>query len=78
MVGLPASHRWTRRRLSAYLEGELPRRAGRRLEAHLVACPQCHRTFMTLVALLGALPASHEQPLESLTERTVEHLRPRL
>jgi anti-sigma factor RsiW len=42
--------------LSAYLDGELERNSRRRLEAHLVACPQCSALLADLRAIVAAAP----------------------
>ena len=45
-------HRWTRRRMSAYVDDELSRRQRLRLERHTGVCPECGRMLRTLAALL--------------------------
>jgi len=50
--------RTVQRRLSALLDGELPRRAAERVTAHLAACAQCAAQWQRLQALRGALEAA--------------------
>jgi RNA polymerase sigma-70 factor (ECF subfamily) len=55
-------HRWTQRRASRYLDGELSARQRRRLEAHPGLCPDCGRAGQRIPsepmndALAGSLP----------------------
>lgn len=52
-------HRLTERRLSAFLDGELPEADARRIRAHTSRCPSCRRALKRgrrLVRLLAAAP----------------------
>jgi anti-sigma factor RsiW len=73
-------HRWAQPRLSAYLEGELPDRAERRLAAHEEICPECAHLIRTLQALLVALPALRLPPETgfAIAERTADQVRARI
>jgi anti-sigma factor RsiW len=53
-------HRWARRRMSDYLDGELPAAARARIEHHLGECAGCRRLLAELrrtVEGLRRLPA---------------------
>ena len=45
-------HEWVQEHLSHYIEGDLRRRARRRLERHAVDCPDCRRGIRAMKALL--------------------------
>ena len=53
-------HRWTPKRLSPYVDGELSRRARARLDRHVADCPECggalHSLRRMLVRLEGVSP----------------------
>jgi anti-sigma factor RsiW len=55
-------HRWAPRRMSAYLDRELPPVGRTRLERHVHDCPECRRVLAALRKMLGllkhAVPAS--------------------
>jgi len=44
-----------RKRLNAYIDGELPKRVRRSVELHLGACPSCRRVFDDLCGLAPLL-----------------------
>jgi anti-sigma factor RsiW len=48
-------HRWSRRHLSEFIDGELSARDRRRLEAHASVCPECGRMRRTLAVLVHEL-----------------------
>jgi putative zinc finger protein len=50
-------HVWSQRHLSHYVEGDLGRRARRRLELHAEECPDCSRGIRALRALLKLVRA---------------------
>jgi len=53
-------HRWAPRRMSDYLDGELPPAARARMERHLAECAKCRRLLAGLrrtIDGLGRLPA---------------------
>lgn len=60
------------RRLGAYLDGELPVRAARRIERHIAGCDACRRAFESLGALRAALrdAAPHPPDLDPDAFRT--------
>jgi anti-sigma factor RsiW len=66
-------HAWSQQRLSAYVDGELDRRARARLEMHAQECPECGRGIRALRALLRALRGlpggPHERAPASIFDR---------
>lgn len=48
-------HRWSQRRVSDYIDGELAPRQQRRLEAHARLCPDCGRLRRSLTVLVWEL-----------------------
>ena len=48
-------HRFARRHLSAYVEQDLEASQRRRVERHLVECPECDRVLRSLRRLLDEL-----------------------
>ncbi|HEV3228110.1 MAG TPA: zf-HC2 domain-containing protein [Solirubrobacteraceae bacterium] len=48
-------HRWTPRRMSEYLDGDLDARRRARLERHTDECPECRGLLGGLRRLVGAL-----------------------
>jgi anti-sigma factor RsiW len=70
-------HRWARRRISDYLDGDLPRRQRDRLAHHEELCPDCARLIATLDVLLTILPSLRLPPAASfeVAERTAERVR---
>jgi anti-sigma factor RsiW len=55
MPSLAADHQWSQQHLSHYVEGELRRRARRRLERHARDCVDCGRGIRAMRALVHAL-----------------------
>lgn len=52
-----AEHRWARRRLSDYIDDELPARARRRVRAHADVCSDCGPSLRSLTRVVRALCA---------------------
>lgn len=52
-----------RKRISPYMDGELTGRAGRAVEAHIAACPDCRRELERLKAMQRTLAALETPPL---------------
>jgi anti-sigma factor RsiW len=48
-------HRWSQRRMSDYVDGELSPRQRRRLEAHARLCPECGPLRRKLTVLVWEL-----------------------
>jgi hypothetical protein len=79
-VFLQFRHRRFRRDLSAYLDGVLPQRARRRLEAHLDSCQACRQELTELrstVEALGSLPMAEVPRSFALAAAPVAEVRPR-
>ena len=79
-VFLQFRHRRFRRDLSAYLDGVLPQRARRRLEAHLDSCQACHQELTELrstVEALGSLPMAEVPRSFALAAAPVAEVHPR-
>ena len=68
-------HRFVRRRLSAYLDGELAKSQRQRVERHLVECENCERTRRALVRLLVGLRRLGASPRRDVARGAVERLR---
>jgi hypothetical protein len=54
MPVLTGDHDWSQRHLSHYVEGDLRRRARRRLERHARGCADCGRGIRAMRALVHA------------------------
>jgi hypothetical protein len=70
-------HRWSQRRMSDYVDGELSPRERRRLEAHARLCPECgplRRTLTVLVWELRELGRAR-RPVRSVAPGVIERLR---
>jgi len=79
-VFLQFRHRRFRRDLSAYLDGVLPQRARRPLEAHLDSCQACHQELTELrstVEALGSLPMAEVPRSFALATAPIAEVRPR-
>jgi hypothetical protein len=79
-VLLQLRHRRFRRDLSAYLDGVLPQRARRRLEAHLDSCQACRQELTELrstVEALGSLPMAEVPRSFALAAAPIAEVRPR-
>lgn len=50
-----ADHRWSPRRMSEYLDGELSAEGRVRIERHLHDCPKCREILRSLRATVGGL-----------------------
>ena len=67
-------HRFVRRCLSAYLDGELEPPQRQRVEHHLVECENCGRTCQALVRILAGLRGLGARPRRDLARRAIERL----
>jgi hypothetical protein len=79
-VFLQFRHRRFRRDLSAYLDGVLPQRARRRLDAHLDSCQACRQELTELrntVEALGSLPMAEVPRSFALSAAPIAEVRPR-
>jgi anti-sigma factor RsiW len=68
-------HSFVRRRLSAYLDGELVPPERERVERHLVECENCGRTRRALVRMLAGLRTLRASPRRDVARGAVERLR---
>lgn len=60
--------------ISDYLEGALPRRARRRLEAHLKDCPHCSRYLEQMRVTIATMGRVEPETLEPEVRDTVVDL----
>jgi anti-sigma factor RsiW len=63
--GFMLDHRFTRRHISEYLDGELDARGRERVERHSHLCPVCHRMVATLRQMLDGLRAMGQDPSDT-------------
>ncbi|MGH2761936.1 MAG: zf-HC2 domain-containing protein [Thermoleophilaceae bacterium] len=69
-------HRWSRRRIHDYVDGELSSRQQRRLEAHARLCPRCGPMLRTLTVLVWELrELGGRRPRSAVASGVVERLR---
>jgi hypothetical protein len=59
--GRRADHAWSQRWVSQFVEGDLSRRARRRLELHAAGCPDCSRGIRAM-RMLPQLTRGLEDP----------------
>ena len=55
--GQDGDHEWSQQHLSHYAEGDLPERARRRLDRHVLDCVDCERGLRAMRALRRVLAA---------------------
>jgi anti-sigma factor RsiW len=69
-------HRFTQRRASDYLDGELSERQRRRLQAHATLCPDCGPMLRTLTIMLWELrELGRREPEVTVVPQVVDRLR---
>jgi hypothetical protein len=69
-------HRWSQRHLSDYIDGVLPPRQQRRLEAHARLCPDCGPLRRSLTLLVWELrQLGRARPRGTVTSDVIERLR---
>lgn len=68
-------HRFVRRRLSAYLDGELAPPQRQRVERHLVECENCGLARRALVRMLAGLRGLRAGPRSDVARGAIERLR---
>ena len=56
-MGFAQDHQWSQRHLSHYVDGDLGRRARRRLDRHARDCAACERGLRAMRALAQAVRA---------------------
>lgn len=67
-------HRWSRRHVHDYLDGELDTAQRARLERHARLCPECGPMLRSFVRLLRLLPLLRLAPLSSVAPGVLAHL----
>jgi predicted anti-sigma-YlaC factor YlaD len=75
MMRFYREHRWTQRRLSEYLDGELEPGERERVERHVGRCPECRRVLATLKRTLAALMGLRDEPPGDITDGVIGRLR---
>jgi anti-sigma factor RsiW len=69
------AHEWSQEHLSHYIEGDLSRRARRRLELHAAECPDCSRGIRALRALLRLMHRAGEPSGERVPASIFDRVR---
>jgi hypothetical protein len=76
MIRFYRDHRWTRRHLSEYVDGELGPRGRARIEHHVHLCPDCWRLLATLKrTLAGLMGLRGEGPGDDIADSVIARLR---
>jgi anti-sigma factor RsiW len=68
-------HRFTQKRLSAYLDEELPAPAHARVHRHVGLCPECRRVLEALRRTVRGLRSLGAQPRPGVAEGVIDRLR---
>ena len=68
-------HRWSQRRMSDYVDGDMSARERERLERHADLCPECGPLRRALFWLMVELRELRRPPDHSIAPRVIEHLR---
>jgi anti-sigma factor RsiW len=69
-------HRWTQRRMSDYIDGDLSPHQQRRLEAHTRLCPECGPLRRTLTVLVWELrELGRRRPGRSVAPGVIQRIR---
>ncbi len=68
-------HRFTSRRLSPYLDGELGAADRRRVDQHIAACPDCESKARSLRNVLEGLEQLRSRAPSALTAKVLQALR---
>jgi len=68
-------HRWSQRRMSDYVDGDMSFRDRERLERHADLCPECGPLRRALFWLTVELRELRRPPERSIAPRVIEHLR---
>jgi len=70
-------HRFTRRRLADYLDGQLEPGGRGRVERHAELCPKCRHIVETLLRTLEGIRGLHEEPAlaHGLADAVIARLR---
>jgi anti-sigma factor RsiW len=68
-------HRFAQRRMSDYVDGDLPAAQRRRLERHADLCPDCGPLRRALMWLVVELPGLRRPPDRSIVPDVIDRLR---
>ncbi len=71
-------HRWTQRRMSEYLDGELDRAEHERAARHTAECPECDQLLASLRAIAAALAGIGGEPVQQVAAEVFAGVRQRL
>jgi anti-sigma factor RsiW len=75
MMRFLRDHRWTRRHLSEYVDGELDAHGRERVEHHVHLCPKCRRMLATFKRTLAGLMGLREDGTGEIAEAVIARLR---
>jgi anti-sigma factor RsiW len=75
MMRFYRDHRWTRRHLSEYVDGELGAHERERVEHHVHLCPDCWRLLATLKRTLAGLMGLREDASSEIADSVITRLR---
>jgi anti-sigma factor RsiW len=75
MMRFYLDHRWTRRRLSEYVDDELDAAGRERVERHVHLCPSCWRLLETLKRTLAGLMGLREEASGEIADGVIARLR---
>jgi anti-sigma factor RsiW len=71
-------HRWARRHMSEYLDGELDRTERERAARHTAECPECDELLASLRAIAAALAGIGGEPAQQVAAEVFSGVRQRL
>lgn len=75
MIFFYRDHRWTRRHLSEYVDGELAAHGRERVEHHVHLCPDCWRLLATLKRTVAGLMGLREDGSSEIADSVIDRLR---
>lgn len=78
IVRFARAHRWTKRNMTEYLEGDLDSAERERAERHIHECPECTELLASLRILVGALGEMRGQPKRAVAAAVAAGVRERL
>jgi len=68
-------HRWSQRRMSDYIDGDMSPRERERLDRHAYLCPECGPLRRALLWLVIELRELRRRPEHSISPQVIEHVR---
>lgn len=74
-IRMKREHRWSKRHISPYLDGELGPEDRRRLERHAGECPECGPMLRSLTKLMARLRRMRAPGDPEVTAAVIERLR---